>query len=98
MEKKSKFFEKIRRVAARIPKAKVKKQKDKQKKKQQEETAVQQIVNHYFFTKGLTLEKIKRDAKKRKIVYSRFVRPAKQLWVLAGSVRKAKRALDTVAA
>ena len=46
-------------------------------KKEKEETAIQQIVNHYFYTKDLTLDRIKKDAKKRKIVYSRFVRPAK---------------------
>ena len=55
------------------------------------------IINHYFFTKGLTLEKIKKDAKKKKIIYSRFTRPAKQLLELAGSVKKAQRAIDIVA-
>ena len=67
------------------------------KKKQQEETNIQQVVNHFFYSKGLSLEKIKRDAKKKKIVYSRFTRPAKQLIELAGSVRKAKSAITTVA-
>jgi hypothetical protein len=43
------------------------------------------------------LERIKKDAKKKKIIYSRFTRPAKQLLVLAGSVRKAKAAIDKVA-
>lgn len=62
-----------------------------------EETQIQQIVNHYFHTKGLTLNEIKENAKKKKIIYSRFTRPAKQLLELAGSVRKAKRAIDTVA-
>ena len=74
-----------------------KKSEKKKRKKQKEETAIQKIVNHYFFTKGLTLKKIKRDAKKKKIIYSRFTRPAKQLWELAGSVQKAKRAIDKVA-
>jgi len=78
--------------------SKVKLPKKKSKKKQFSETAIQKIVNHYFFTKGLTLEKIKKDAKKKKIIYSRFTRPAKQLLVLAGSVKKAKRAIDIVAA
>jgi len=72
-----------------------KKQTAKQKK--QEETAIQQIVNHYFYSKGLTLDKIKKDAKKKKIVYSRYTRPAKQLLELAGSTRAAKRAIDKVA-
>jgi hypothetical protein len=70
---------------------------EKIKAKQKEETAIQKIVNHYFFTKGLTLDKIKKDAKKKKIIYSRFTRPAKQLLVLAGSVEKAKSAITRVA-
>ncbi len=80
-------------------KAKSKKAKRKKKSlaKKREETAIQKIVNHYFETKGLTLEKIKQDAKKKKIIYSRFTRPAKQLLVLAGSVRKAKKAITKVA-
>ncbi len=68
------------------------------KQKLMEETNIQKIVNHYFYSKGLTLEKIKRDAKKKKIIYSRFTRPAKQLLELAGSIKKAKKAIDTVAA
>jgi hypothetical protein len=62
-----------------------------------EETAIRQIVTFYFKTKGLSLGEIKRDAKKRKIVYSRFTKPAKQLLELAGSVKKAKQAIDKVA-
>ncbi len=69
----------------------------KKRKKKIQETAIQQIVNHYFYTKGLTLERIKNDAKKKKIIYSRFTRPAKQLLELAGSVRKAKSAINKVA-
>lgn len=61
------------------------------------ETDIQQIVNHYFFSKGLTLDKIKKDAKKQKIIYSRFTRPAKELLELAGTVRKAKNAITKVA-
>ena len=60
------------------------------------ETAIQKIVNHYFYTKGLSLDKIKKDAKKQKIIYSRFTRPAKQLLELAGNVAKAKKAITTV--
>jgi len=77
-------------------KSKIKSQKSKLKK-QKEETKIQEIVNHYFYSKGYTLDKIKKDAKKKKIVYSRFTRPAKQLLELAGSVRKAKKAIDKVA-
>ena len=61
------------------------------------ETNIQKIVNHYFKTKGLSLDKIKNDAKKRKIVYSRYTRPAKQLLELAGSLREAKKAITKVA-
>ena len=73
------------------------KKKAVSKKKQQEETDIQRVVNHYFFTKGVSLEQIKKDAKKRKIIYSRFTRPAKSLLELAGSAKKATQALDTVA-
>jgi len=63
-----------------------------------EETAVRQIVTFYFQTKGLSLQEIKRDAKKKKIIYSRYTKPAKQLLELAdGSVEKAKKAIRTVA-
>lgn len=67
------------------------------KGKKQKETEIQKIVNHYFYSKGLTLERIKKDAKKKKIIYSRFTRPAKQLLELAGSVKKAKEAINKVA-
>ena len=40
---------------------------DKEEIKQKKETDIQQIVNHYFFSKGLSLDKIKEDAKKQKI-------------------------------
>jgi hypothetical protein len=73
-----------------------KKEKQK-KKKEREETKIQEIVNHYFYSKGLTLEQIKKDAKKKKIIYSRFTRPAKQLLQLAGSVKKAKEAINIIA-
>jgi len=66
--------------------------------KLKKETAIRQIVTHYFESKGLSLDEIKKSAKKRKIVYSRHVRPAKQLLELAGSVKKAKLAIDRVAA
>lgn len=62
-----------------------------------EETAIRQIVTFYFQTKGLNLQEIKRDAKKKKIIYSRYTKPAKQLLELAGSVEKAKQAIKKVA-
>ncbi len=61
------------------------------------ETAIRQIITFYFQTKGLSLNEIKRDAKKRKIVYSRYTKPAKQLLELAGSIEKAKQAIKKVA-
>jgi hypothetical protein len=79
-----------------VIKRKVKSEK-KKKKDQRKETDIQQIVNHYFYTKGLSLDKIKKDAKKKKIIYSRFTRPAKQLLELAGSVQKAENAITKVA-
>ena len=63
-----------------------------------EETGIRQIVTHFFETKGVPLEALKRDARKRKIIYSRFTKPAKQLLELAGSTEKAKEAIDRVAA
>lgn len=71
---------------------------EKEKKtKEQKETDIQQVVNHFFYTKGFSLDEIKESAKKKKIIYSRFTRPAKELIDLAGSVAKAKEAMTTVA-
>jgi DNA polymerase/3'-5' exonuclease PolX len=64
--------------------------------KLREETAIQNIIAHYFQTKGLGLQELKENAKNRKIIYSRFTKPAKQLLELAGSVEKAKEAITTV--
>lgn len=75
----------------------LKKDKIKYLEELKKETAIRQVVTHYFETKELSLEEIKRNAKKRKIIYSRFTRPAKQLLELAGSVQKAKKAIDKVA-
>lgn len=63
----------------------------------EEENEIQQIVNHYFQTKGYSIDDIKEDAKKRKIVYSRYTRPAKNLLILSGSTEKAKEAINIVA-
>ena len=75
----------------------LKKRKIKYYEDLKEETAIRQIVTHYFKTKGLDLRQLKKNAKKRKIIYSRFTRPAKQLIELAGSVEKANKAIDKVA-
>ena len=63
-----------------------------------EETAIRTIITHFFKSKGLSLQELKENAKKRKIIYSRFTKPAKQLLDLAGSIEKSKEAIDTVAA
>ena len=65
--------------------------------KKKKETDIQKIINHYFHSKGLSLDKIKKDAKKKKIIYSRYTRPAKQLLELAGSIRESKKAITKVA-
>lgn len=77
--------------------AKTEREKKTKKKKKVQETAIQSIVNHYFYSKGLSLEEIKKNAKNLKIIYSRHTKPAKQLLNLAGSVKKAKSAIDKVA-
>jgi DNA polymerase/3'-5' exonuclease PolX len=61
------------------------------------ETAIRQIVTHYFETKDINLEQLKRDAKRQTIVYRRYTRSAKELIQLAGSVELAKEAIDKVA-
>jgi hypothetical protein len=65
--------------------------------KERKESDIQQLVNHFFYTKGFSLDEIKESAKKKKIIYSRFTRPAKELIDLAGSLDKAKEAMTTVA-
>jgi Holliday junction resolvasome RuvABC DNA-binding subunit len=75
----------------------LKKKKIKYYDELKEDTAIRQIVTYYFETKGLSLEQLKRDARKRKIVYSRYTKPAKELLVLAGSIKKAKEAINKVA-
>jgi len=75
----------------------LKREKIKYYEELKEETAIRQIITHYFKTKGLSLEELKRDAKKRKIIYSRYTKPAKQLLELAGSIEKAEQAVDKVA-
>lgn len=67
------------------------------KGKKKRETEIQAVVNHYFATKGVSLKQVKEDSKKRKIIYSRYTRPAKDLLELAGSLRKAKAAITRVA-
>jgi len=63
-----------------------------------EESAIRQVVTHFFKSKGLGLQELKKNAKMRKIVYSRYTKPAKQLLDLAGGIEQAKAAIDKVAA
>ncbi len=64
--------------------------------KKEQENNIQKIVNHYFHTKGYSLEDIKDSARKKKIIYSRHTRPAKELIELTGSTKKAIKAIDIV--
>jgi len=63
----------------------------------EEETAIRQVVTYFFETKGVGLNELKRNSRKRDIVYSRYTKPAKQLIELAGSVQAAKDAMKIVA-
>ncbi len=76
----------------------IKKNKIKDFDKLEEETAIRQIITYFFKSKGLSLQELKENAKKRKIIYSRFTKPAKQLLELAGGINEAKQAIDKVAA
>ncbi len=76
----------------------IKKGRIKDFDKLQEETALRQIITHFFQSKGLGLQELKENAKKRKIIYSRYTKPAKQLLELAGSIEASKKAIDKVAA
>ena len=61
------------------------------------ESDVQKLVNYYFQTKGFSIEEIKKNSKAQKIIYSRHTKPAKDLLQLAGSLKKAKKAVKIVA-
>ena len=83
----------------------------KEFEKLKEETAIRQVITYFFQSKGLGLQELKENAKKRKIIYSRFTKPAKQLLELArpqgarlagpkdlaAGVEKAKEAINKVA-
>lgn len=62
-----------------------------------EKTALREIVTHFFETKNISIKQLKMNARKQKIIYGRYAAPAKQLLELAGSVEKAKSAIDKVA-
>ncbi len=75
----------------------LKKGKVKYYEKLKKETEIRQVVTYYFQTKGLGIEELKTSAKKKKIIYSRFTRPAKDLLELAGSVEEAQKAITIIA-
>jgi len=81
-----------KKIEEYIKKKRIKEYEDLKKK-----TAIRQIITHFFKTKGLELQELKENAKKRKIVYSRYTKPAKELLDLAGSIEAAKEAIDKVA-
>ena len=62
-----------------------------------QETAIQQIIAYFFESKGLSLQELKENARKKNIIYSRFTKPAKQLLELAESIKEAKEAINKVA-
>lgn len=63
-----------------------------------DKTIIRQIVTHFFETKGVSLDALKKSARKRDIVYGRYAKSARELLDLAGSVQKAKSAISKVAA
>lgn len=66
------------------------------KKELSNETDIQKIVNHFFQLKGWN-DKSKDWYKKQKIIYSRFVKSAKQILELTeGDVEEAKRKLTII--
>lgn len=71
--------------------------KIKYHKELQEKTVIRQIVTHFFETKGVSLDALKRSARKQNIVYGRFAKSARELLDLAGSVQKAKDVITRVA-
>ncbi|MDD5639993.1 MAG: hypothetical protein PHR47_04345, partial [Candidatus Pacebacteria bacterium] len=95
-EKKVKMIlKKEQKEKEKLVKAKERLEK-KNEKNERKETDIQSVINHFFFSKGLTLDEIKENSKKKKIIYSRFTRPAKELIELAGSCDKAKEAITIV--
>jgi len=91
-----KLAKKEQKEKEKIAKAKERLEKQEEKK-ERKETDIQSVINHFFFSKGFTLDEIKENSKKKKIIYSRFTRPAKELIELAGSSEKAKEAITIVA-
>ena len=60
-------------------------------------TVLRQVVTHFFETKGISLNELKRKARVESIVYGKYAKSAQELILLAGSVEKAKEAIKKVA-
>jgi hypothetical protein len=75
----------------------LKKGKIKYYEELREKTAIRDIITFYFQTKNISLDQLKKDSRKQKIIYSRFTKPAKELLELSGSLDKAKEAIKKVA-
>jgi DNA polymerase/3'-5' exonuclease PolX len=75
----------------------LKKKKIKYYEELKKETAIRKLITYYFETKGVDLAQLKKDARKRRIIYSRFTKSAKQLLELAGSIENAEKAIKKVA-
>ena len=71
--------------------------KIKYHKELRDKTIIRQIVTHFFETKGISLNALKKSARKRDIIYGRHAKSARELLDLAGSVQKAKEAITRVA-
>jgi len=67
-------------------------------KELEEKTIIRELVTHFFKTKGIPFSKLKLQAKNHRVVYARYAAPAKQLLELAGSLGRAKKAIDIIAA
>ena len=76
----------------------VKKKKIPAYEELKKKTALREIITAFFRSKDISLEKLKRDAKKEKIIYARHAAPAKQLLELAGSAAEAKKAIGIISA
>jgi ribosomal protein S13 len=83
-------------IAAKIEEY-LKKKRIKYYEDLKEKTAIRSVITHYFKTKDIALQELKESARKREIIYSRYTKAAKQLLELAGSLEKAKEAVEKVA-
>lgn len=60
-------------------------------------TVLRQIVTYYFATKGVSLAELKSKAQAEKIIYGKYAKSARELLLLAGSLKKAESAIKKVA-